>query len=175
MDIKLRLLDVSDKEEYWRLGFENPDKEMFYYTGTTNYPTKEEIYSFIESSTKNEQRRHFLICNNDAILGEVVLMDIDDEYRACTFRIAIFNKNNFNKGIGLKATKKVLEIAFTELNLHRVELEVYEYNPRAKAMYEKVGFKIEGTKRDAIFINNEFHDVHIMSILEDEFRARTMY
>ena len=56
------------------------------------------------------------------------------------------------------------------MNLHRVELEVFDYNPRARAMYEKAGFKLEGTKRDAIYINNEFHDVYIMSILEEEFR-----
>lgn len=170
MDIKLRLLDISDKKEYWKAGFENPDNEMFYYTGTTKYPTKEEIDIFIEKSISDEERRHFLICDNDIILGEVVLMDIDEEYKSCSFRIAIFDKNNFNKGIGLKATRKVLKIAFTELNLHRVELEVFSYNPRAKAMYEKAGFKLEGTKRDAIFINNEFHDVHLMSILEKEFR-----
>ncbi|WP_291651280.1 GNAT family protein [Clostridium sp.] len=170
MKIDLRLLDISDKEEYWKLGFENPDKEMFYYTGTTKYPTKEEIDVFIQKSISSKERRHFLICNNDTIIGEVVLMDIDDDYKSCSFRIAIFNKNNFNKGIGLKATNKALQIAFTELNLHRVELEVYDYNPRAKAMYEKVGFNLEGTKRDAIYINNEFHDVYIMSILEKEFR-----
>lgn len=34
MNIDLRLLDISDKEEYWKVGFKNPDEEMFYYTGT---------------------------------------------------------------------------------------------------------------------------------------------
>lgn len=169
MNIDLRLLDISDKEEYWKVGFKNPDEEMFYYTGTKNHPTKEEIDAFIEKSISSEERRHFLICDNNIIIGEVVLMDIDDEYKSCSFRIAIFNKNNFNKGIGLKATNKALEIAFTKLNLHRVELEVFDYNPRARAMYEKAGFKLEGTKRDSIYINNKFYHVHIMSILEEEF------
>ncbi|GAA0087044.1 GNAT family N-acetyltransferase [Clostridium sp. MB05] len=170
MEINLRLLNKLDVNEYWEVGFENPDQEMFYYTGTTNYPTKEEIELFIEKSINNGERRHLLICDNDQILGEVVLMDIDDEYKSCSFRIAIFDKDNFSKGIGLKATKKALEIAFTELNLNRVELEVFDYNPRARAMYEKAGFKFEGTKREALFINNEFHDVHMMAILSKEFK-----
>lgn len=171
MEIKIRLLENEDLHEYWKSGFENPDKDMFYYTGTTNYPSKDEIKKFIENSIIDEERRHFLICNKEEnILGEVVLMDIDNEYRSCSFRIALFNKENFNKGIGFKATKEVLKFAFRDLNLHRVELEVFDYNPRAKSMYEKCGFKEEGIKRDALFINNEFHDVYIMAILDYEFK-----
>lgn len=170
MDINLRLLRIEDINGYWEVGFKNPDKDMFYYTGTTHYPTKEEIKTFVEKSTSDDERRHFLIWGKENnILGEVVLMDIDDEYRSCGFRIAIFNKENFNKGIGYKATKEALKVAFNEMNLHRVELEVFDYNPRAKAMYEKAGFKEEGIKRDALYINNEFHNVYIMSILKKEF------
>lgn len=170
MDIYLRSLRKEDTNEYWEVGFKNPDKDMFYYTGTTHYPTKEEIIAFIGKSASNDERRHFLICSEENnILGEVVLMDIDDEYRSCCFRIAIFNKENFNKGIGYKATREVLKVAFIEMNLHRVELEVFDYNTRAKAMYEKAGFKEEGIKRDALYINNEFHNVYIMSILRNEF------
>ena len=55
------------------------------------------------------------------------------------------------------------------MNLHRIELEVFDYNPRAKAMYEKAGFKEEGIKREALYMNNEFHNVYIMSILKKEF------
>lgn len=170
MDINLRLLKIEDTDEYWEAGFKNPDKDMFYYTGTTNYPTKEEIKTFVEKSIVNDERRHFIIWSKgNGILGEVVLMDIDDEYKSCSFRIAIFNKENFNKGIGYKATKEALKVAFNEMNLHRVELEVFDYNPRAKAMYEKVGFKEEGIKRDALYIKNDFHNVYIMSILKKEF------
>ena len=170
MEIYIRLLEISDLDEYWKEGFESPDKEMFYYTGTTHYPNKEEIEKFIEKSSNDSERRHFLICNNeDKIIGECVLMDIDSEYKSCSYRIALFNKSNFNKGIGYKATNEALRYAFRDLNLHRVELEVFDYNPRAKTMYEKCGFKQEGIKRDALFINEEFHNVYIMSILSDEF------
>ena len=63
----------------------------------------------------------------------------------------------------------MLKYAFKILNLHRVELEVFDYNPRAKAMYEKCGFIQEGIKRDALFLNDKFYNVFIMSILSYEF------
>ncbi|MDV4151902.1 GNAT family protein [Clostridium sp. AL.422] len=170
MDIYLRSLEIKDLDEYWEVGFERPDKDVNYYTGTTNNPSKEEIQKFIEKSSSDEERKHFLICNNkDEIIGEIVLIDIDEEYKSCSYRIALFSKKYFNKGIGYKATKEVLKYAFKNLGLHRVELEVFDYNPRAKAMYEKCGFREEGIKRDALFINDKFYNVHIMSILSGEF------
>ena len=71
MDIYLRLIEEKDLDEYWKVGFESPDKDMFYYTGTTYYPTKEEIKEFIEKSSKDKERKHFLICTiKDKIIGE---------------------------------------------------------------------------------------------------------
>lgn len=171
MEIKLGKLSIEDKEKYWNSGFKNPDKEVMYYTGTINNPTKEQVYSYIERIVEDDSREDFIICDLDNnILGEVVLNDIDYDNRSCGFRIAIFNKDLCGQGIGYKATLEVLRVAFEELKLHRVELEVFDYNPRAKRMYEKAGFKVEGLKRDGIFIENEYKDVYIMSILEDEYK-----
>ena len=95
-------------------------------------------------------------------------MDIDDENNSCIFRIAIFKSQYFGQGIGYKATKEAIRFAFEELKLHRVELEVFDYNNRAKSMYKKVGFREEGRRRDGIFIDGQYHDVIIMSMLEYE-------
>lgn len=171
MEIKLRKLSIEDKEKYWESGFANPDKEVMYYTGTVNNPTKEQVYSYIERIVEDKSREDFIIYDlHNNILGEVVLNEIDYDNSCCEFRIAIFNKDLCGKGIGYKATLEVLRVAFEELKLHRVELEVFDYNPRAKRMYEKVGFKIEGFKRDGIFIENEYKGIYIMSILDDEYR-----
>ena len=66
----------------------------------------------------------------------------------------------------------MLRFAFEELNLHRVELEVYDFNPRAMRCYEKAGFRLEGTRRQAHFHQGAYHDVHLMGILRDEFHPR---
>jgi RimJ/RimL family protein N-acetyltransferase len=58
--------------------------------------------------------------------------------------------------------------AFEEVGLHRVELEVFAFNDRARHVYEKVGFVVEGTRRDALCFDGEWVDSHIMAILEQE-------
>lgn len=169
MDIFLRKIQEEDIEQYWEEGFKNPDKEMLYYTGTTSKITKEGIVSFVHKIINEEERCHFLIWNKEGkLLGEISLMDIDDENNSCIFRIAIFKSQYFGQGIGYKATKEAIRFAFEELKLHRVELEVFDYNNRAKAMYKKVGFREEGRRRDGIFINGQYHDVIIMSMLKYE-------
>lgn len=171
MDINLRKLSLEDKKEYWNSGFKNQDEEVMYYTGTTNNPTEQQVCNYIDRVVKDDSREDYVICDlNNNILGEAVLMEIDDDNKSCHFRIAIFNKESFGKGIGYKATVEILRITFEKLKLHRVELEVFDYNLRAKKMYEKVGFKVEGLKRDGIFIDNQYRGIYIMSILEDEYR-----
>jgi RimJ/RimL family protein N-acetyltransferase len=54
--------------------------------------------------------------------------------------------------------------------VNRVELEVYDLNPRARHVYGKVGFVHEGTKRQALLWDGEWVDAHIMAILASDRR-----
>ena len=59
----------------------------------------------------------------------------------------------------------VVDHGLTTMGLHRISLEVYAFNPRARHVYEKVGFVHEGTGRDALIFDGEWIDVHFMAIL----------
>lgn len=86
------------------------------------------------------------------------------------YGIEIGNKNDWGKGYGTDATKTILNYAFQKLKLHRVELNVYEYNTRAIRLYKKLGFKIEGTRRDRCFYKGKFYNEISMSMLRNEWR-----
>ena len=81
----------------------------------------------------------------------------------------IGNDENRGKGAGTFATKEMLNHAFYNLNLHRVELTVLDDNSRAINLYEKVGFVKEGTKRQCNFKQGKFVDMHMYSMLREEF------
>ena len=65
--------------------------------------------------------------------------------------------------------------AFEEQGLNRVDLEVYDFNPRARRVYEQVGFIHEGVKRQALRFEDEWIDASIMSILADEWATHRGY
>jgi RimJ/RimL family protein N-acetyltransferase len=105
-------------------------------------------------------------------VGNLGLHRIDWKNRSAVFGIVLGEKSHWNKGFGTKAARTILRFAFTELNLHRVELEVFAFNPRAQRCYEKAGFTREGTRREAIFRDGHYHDEHVMSILQEEYFAQ---
>ena len=104
-------------------------------------------------------------------IGNIGLESVDWKNRFCTFGIALGEKEYWGKGYGTKAVRTALRYAFDELNLHRVELEVFAYNPRAIRCYEKAGFRHEGTRRQSHFHNGQYHDAHRMGILREEFEG----
>ncbi len=104
------------------------------------------------------------------LIGNCGLQRIDLKNRCAQFGIFIGDKSYWGRGFGTDATRTLLHFGFEQLGLHRVELEVYAFNPRATRAYEKAGFRRDGTRRQALFRNGEFHDIHIMSILRDELR-----
>jgi RimJ/RimL family protein N-acetyltransferase len=104
--------------------------------------------------------------------GEAVLTDLDAENHSCSFRIALASSRLFGRGYGTEATRLLLGHAFDTVGLHRVDLEVFAFNSRARHVYEKVGFVWEGTKRQALYWDGEWIDVHVMGILADEWRRR---
>ena len=105
-------------------------------------------------------------------VGEVVLNDIDTHNRSANFRIALFESKNFGKGYGSEATRLILGHGFGTLDLHRIELSVFAFNPRAIHVYEGVGFKREGIQRDALLWDGAFIDAVSMAMLKPEWLAR---
>jgi RimJ/RimL family protein N-acetyltransferase len=76
------------------------------------------------------------------------------------------------RGLGTEATALVLRHAFTALRLHRVELSVYAFNPRAKRAYEKAGFRTEGVLRDALRLEDgQRVDAVVMAALAPQWLA----
>ncbi len=102
-------------------------------------------------------------------IGNVGLHRINWKDRNATLGIVLGEKAYWDQGYGTDATRTMIRFAFEELNLNRVELEVFDENARARRCYEKAGFRYEGTRRQAAFFEGAYHDSHVMSILRHEF------
>jgi diamine N-acetyltransferase len=76
------------------------------------------------------------------------------------------------RGTGSRVLEQLLHIVFGEMHAHRLWLDVFEWNARARRVYEKFGFAYEGTLREAIFTNGQYHTLRLMALLEQDYRAR---
>ncbi|MEO7269633.1 MAG: GNAT family protein [Knoellia sp.] len=104
------------------------------------------------------------------LVGEVVLAGWDEGNRSCWFRTLIGAAGR-GRGLGTEATRLIVDHGFLVLGLHRITLKVYDFNPRARHVYEKVGFVHEGTGREALLFDGEWIDVHYMAVLEPDWAA----
>lgn len=108
----------------------------------------------------------------DDVVGHVDLLNIDRHNRSLTIgRVLVGDANSRGRGIGKEIVRSALRIAFDELGMHRVGLGVFSHNTAALACYEGVGFRREGTLRDYRRYGDQYLDLIMMSMLEEEWRA----
>jgi RimJ/RimL family protein N-acetyltransferase len=100
-------------------------------------------------------------------IGYAGLFAMDWLNRHAEFGVAV-DAAHWNQGYGREATGQMLKYAFTELNLHRVELQVLASNTGGIKAYRAAGFVHEGTKRQVDFVDGHWEDVLLMAVLRDE-------
>jgi RimJ/RimL family protein N-acetyltransferase len=93
---------------------------------------------------------------------------IRSPHRDAFVGIGIGEPEFWGKGYGTDAMKLILRYAFLELNLHRVSLDVFDYNPRAIRSYEKAGFKLEGRMRGGLLREGQRSDMVFMGVLRED-------
>ncbi|WP_164670825.1 GNAT family N-acetyltransferase [Virgibacillus doumboii] len=135
--------------------------------------TVEELKEWYVKKQKNNE---FLFAvrtlESDELIGFIALDEIDWANRNSWLALGIGDKANWNKGYGQEILRLALGFAFRELNLHRVQLSVFESNKRAIAAYEKCGFKHEGGHREYLIRDSEPEDMLIFGVLRREWEAK---
>lgn len=140
--------------------------------GNTFFVSSEREKKWIENAIYNDQKNFrfaICLCETNKYIGNISLLNVNWINRDAEFSIVIGDKNEWNKGYGNEASIEILDYGFKHLNLHRIYLKVLSKNKRAIKLDEKIGFIKEGVLREAIFKNNQYHDLIIMSILRDEY------
>lgn len=165
-----RLREI-DREDMIIINSWRSSKELIDYLGAPfRYINKEVDFKWFENYMQNRGTniRCSILNEEEQVLGLVSLTNIDRMNQTAVFHIMIGDSTHRDKGIGSYATNEILRHAFYDMNLNRVELTVLESNNRAIALYEKLGFKKEGIKREAVYKNGEFVNMIFMAILKSE-------
>lgn len=114
---------------------------------------------------------HWIVEAGGRPIGYVVLEDADDpDLSLLLRRIAVRGKG---RGHGRAAVLLTARYCFEVLGFHRLWLFVAVDNERAYHLYRRLGFVREGTARDCERRDDgSYRSMHILSLLEDEYRAR---
>jgi RimJ/RimL family protein N-acetyltransferase len=104
------------------------------------------------------------LLEDDALIGSCQLNEIDAERGRASLQIRIGERDAWGKGYGTEAVRLLVEHAFEDLELERVELDVFAHNERAIKTYRSVGFRERETSKAGAVIDGEPVDVIEMAI-----------
>ena len=127
-------------------------------------PQRQELF---DKYANRDDQVWFAIEAEGELVGDCGLHDVDKHNRTCEVGIVI-GKQYWSQGYGQEALRLLVDYAFRHHNMHRVALEVLADEPRAVTCYRKVGFIEEGRLRKRDWAEGEYHDVLVMSILDEE-------
>lgn len=102
-------------------------------------------------------------------VGYVILQDIASPDRSLQFRRIVISERG--KGYSKEVIKLVMRLAFEQLGMHRLWLDVKSHNERARKIYRASGFIEEGTLRECFKTGDIFESLVIMSVLRQEYEA----
>jgi diamine N-acetyltransferase len=105
------------------------------------------------------------------IAAFAILRGLGSEHRSVELKRLVVGAPN--QGMGRKLLTEVAERAFGEHRAHRLFLDAFVTNDRARHVYETFGFKKEGIMRDAFYRDGAYHSLVLMSLLESEYRSNT--
>lgn len=132
--------------------------------------TEDSVKKFIENSLTSTSNKHYAIIDkNDTYMGTISLKNIDFKNKNAEYAISL-RKCSIGTGMARTATNEVLDIAFYELGLHRVYLNVLSENIRAIKFYEKYGFTYEGEFVECLYLNGKYQNLLWYSIIETNYK-----
>ena len=137
--------------------------------------SQKDSQKWIEKELEDQEVNQYLFTirtlAEDKLLGDIGLSVVTWMSREAFVGLGIGERDFWARGYGTDVMKVILRYAFTEINLRRVTLSVFEYNPRAVRSYEKAGFVHEGRMRQFLNREGKRWDMLFMSILRDEWMS----
>lgn len=170
MPCTLRLVGPEDLERVmrWRM---LPEITRFMYTDPVL--TLAHQQRWFERVRNDPSSRHWIIelTPSTQPVGLLSLSDIDLENRRCSW--AYYIAEQAGRGIGLAKTLEcnLCDHVFEVLDLNKLCCEVLAFNEKVVELHRRFGSQVEGIRRQHIRKSGEFHDVVVMSLLRDDWRA----
>jgi RimJ/RimL family protein N-acetyltransferase len=130
----------------------------------------------VEAEGPEASRSIFAAVDDESgdVVGHVELSRIDRHNQSASVsRLLVGDKAARGKGTGAQIVSLLLDKAFRELDLHRVDLYVIDINLAAIRLYEGLGFKTEGHFVEARRAGGKYWNVYYMAMLEEQWLGRS--
>ena len=164
----LRYLKKKDLNENYHSWFQDQLTTEYSSHGKFSKSNKDYSKQILQAI---EQKNNLIlaICKKDKHVGNIALTSYSIINRSAEFSIIIGSKHFREKGLGFDASQKIIEHGFKKLNLNRISCGTSSNNLKMIRLAKKLGMRLEGRKKKALFLNNKYIDQLDFGILKNEF------
>lgn len=160
MDICVRKIEYKDIESF-RHAIGSVAKEKKYIL-TVETPSHDKVFKFVSDNIEKKHAQYIAI-QDEQVIGWADIIPYEKEVLSHAGQLGMgVLKDYRGKGVGTQLLSSVMKHSWDN-GLTRLELEVFSDNTNAIGLYKKHGFILEGTKKYARFLKNEYHDILIMA------------
>ncbi len=162
----IRLITEKDAQKYYDFWQNLVNETTFMLMNPDDLNiTVEEHKIHIQNLLSKDNHTIFVKEKNDQLIGCVIVRggELKKNRHSAYVVIGILQKY-VGQGLGKQLFIRSEEWA-KQHQIHRLELTVMTHNQRAIALYEKMGFFKEGTKKDSLVLNGEYIDEFFMAKL----------
>ena len=135
------------------------------------YGTLEEVRDWYHGYFSSCGNQLLAIKADDNLIGYCTIEGVDRANNKCEVGIVLGERAYWGKGIGSSVIRELLQRAFTDLRMHRVEAVMHEDNIASVRCFTRVGFLLDGRLRDAKFRDGRYVDLLVYSILHEEWEG----
>lgn len=167
--VYIRVPEAKDLDEFIKLN----RLSIEFYKGLTAPMISAEQFNEYLGRCRQKDFRGFLICRieNDAITGSINLSQISFGGFKSAYLGYQIGASFAGRGYMSEALRLVLNYAFDDLKLHRVEANIQPHNFASIALVKRAGFEQEGYSRKYLKICGRWRDHQRWAILAEDWRA----
>ncbi|MBO9549717.1 UDP-4-amino-4,6-dideoxy-N-acetyl-beta-L-altrosamine N-acetyltransferase [Pseudomonas sp.] len=145
-------------------------EEVRKYMYTSHEISLQEHENWLKSLQGNARQSVFVAIHDDKAAGVVSLNAINTTQKTADWAFYLDTELQ-GQGFGSLVEFWMLDYAFDEAGLEKLNCEVLETNPSVVKMHQKFGFTIEGVRRKNILKDGNRIDVVLLGITKDEWTA----
>jgi ribosomal-protein-serine acetyltransferase len=168
-ECQIRLLEEADAEELYRL-IEANRAYLASWMPWAAAQTRETTVEFIQATRRqmaaDDGFQAALVCGG-SIIGIVGFHSVNWQHGSATIGYWLDERHQ-GRGLMTRAVRALVDVAFGEWNLHRVEIRAAIDNSRSRAIPERLGFREEGVQREAERIGERYNDLAVYGLLAAE-------
>lgn len=168
--LSLRKLEITDVSDLYRYASkEDTSRYLLWSPHPNEHATRYVIENILRDYRAGKYTELAIVLRESGrMIGTCGFTTFDTQNMTAEIGYVI-SPDYWGMGLACEAVSAIVNFAFCELGVKRIEAKYMVENHSSRRVMEKLGMTFEGVQRSKLFVKGRFRDIGICSILSEEY------